>query len=504
MKTSKIAGYLFIIICLLAFTSCKKFLDVQPESDVTKEQLFTTEEGFKEALNGVYTYCSTRDLYGGNLTISNLDIMAQNYTLSDLNLQKIAAFKYSDPILVDKNEQIWVNCYKAIGFCNAILEVIDQKKAIFQDKNYELIKGEALTLRAYLHFDLLRMYAPSFKNNPTATAIPYVITVSTKSTPFSTVTEVLDKAITDLAAAKVLLRASDPILSPGYIVGYPEKEYPGDTPEAKKATETKNPSLFLQNRRHRMNYYTVCGELARVYLYKNDLTNSLQNAKEVIDAKKFPWTENADFNNTNKEKKDKIFYPELITAWFVAQDDDQTKHFEALFSNNSASYVPSITQKDLIYEKGTVGADDWRRAQWFRDVPSSNDAGKAFLQKYTRNSTPLINLHPTVAPALRLSELYYIAAEASFDADPINATALVDTVRKHRGIGDTLPKNISKSDFINKLVGEARKEFYGESQIFYMHKRLNRDIINTNGMIYPAANSIFVFPLPVDEQAYRN
>lgn len=504
MKTSKIAGYLFIILCLLACTSCKKFLDVQPESDVTKEQLFTTEEGFKEALNGVYTYCATRDLYGGNLTVSNLDIMAQNYTLSDLDLQKIAAFKYNDPILINKNEQIWINCYKAIGYCNAILEVIDQKKAIFQDKNYELIKGETLTLRAYLHFDLLRMYAPSFKSNPTAIAIPYVTTVSTKSTPFSNVTEVLDKAIADLAVAKVMLQTSDPILSPGYIVGYPEKVYPAGTLEAKKATETKNASLFLQNRRHRMNYYTVCGELARIYLYKNDLPNSLQNAREVISSKKFPWAENADFNNTNPEQKDKMFYPELITAWFVAQGNDQVRHFEALFSNNAAMYVPSITQKDLIYEKGTVGADDWRRAQWFSDVPSTNGAGKAFLQKYTRNSSPLKNLHPLVAPALRLSELYYIAAEASFDADPISATALVDTVRRHRGIGEPLPKNISKSDFINKLVGEARKEFYGESQIFYMHKRLNREVINANGLIYPASSGIFVFPIPVDEQAYRN
>jgi hypothetical protein len=493
-----------VTICLLICTSCKKFLDVQPESDVTKEQLFTTEEGFKEALNGVYTYCATRDLYGGNLSISNLDIMAQNYTLTDLNLQKIASFKYTDQTLISKYDQIWTALYKAISNCNAILEVIDQKKSIFQDKNFELIKGEALTLRAYLHFDLLRMYAPSYKNNPGVSAIPYVTTVSIKSTPFSTVTEVLDKVIADLSAAKVLLRTSDPILSPGYIIGYPGKVYPDETPQAKKSTETGSSSLFLQNRRHRMNYFTVCGQLARVYLYKNDLPNSLQNAREVIDAKKFPWTESADFNNTNPEQRDKIFYPELITAWYVSQDNNQVDHFSALFTKNDAMYVPSITQKDLIYEKGTVGADDWRRAQWFRDVPSSNGAGKAFLQKYTTNSTPLKNLHPTVTPGLRLSEVYYIAAEASFDSDPNNATALVDTVRKHRGIGTPLPKNITKTEFMTKLVGEARKELYGESQIFFMHKRLNRDVINANGLIYPATNGIFVSPIPVDEQAYRN
>lgn len=502
MKSLKLA-YIFIT-CMLVCTSCKKFLDVQPESDVTKEQLFSTEEGFKEALNGVYTYCSGRDLYGGNLTISNLDIMAQNYSLTDLNLQKIAAFKYTDQTLISKYDQIWAYGYKAISNCNAILEAIDEKKSVFQDKNFELIKGETLTLRAYLHFDLLRMYAPSFKNSPAAPAIPYVTTVSIKSTDFSNVGQVLDKVIADLSEAKLLLRDSDPILGSGYVVGYPQKAYPGGTPEEQKATELKNASMFLQNRRHRMNYYTVCGQLARVYLYKNDLPKSFQNAKEVIDAKKFPWTQNADFNNTNPELRDKIFYPELITAWFVPQDNIQADHFSALFSRDDAVYVPSITQKDLIYERATVGADDWRRAQWFRDVPSANNAGKAYLQKYTKNSSPLRNMHPTVTPALRLTELYYIAAEASFDTDPINATALVDTVRKHRGIGTPLPKNISKTEFMDKLLIEARKEFYGESQIFFMYKRLNKDVINSNGMIYPASNTIFVSPIPVDEQAYRN
>ena len=41
--------YVFILICLITLSSCKKFLDIQPESDISKEELFSTEEGFKEA-----------------------------------------------------------------------------------------------------------------------------------------------------------------------------------------------------------------------------------------------------------------------------------------------------------------------------------------------------------------------------------------------------------------------------------------------------------------------
>jgi hypothetical protein len=491
--------YLYIILCVLTLASCKKFLDVQPESDATKEQLFSTEDGFKEALNGVYTYCATLDLYGGNLSFSNLDIIAQNYDFTDLNSQNLAAFKYDDPQWVGKADQIWTNVYKAIGNCNAILEMIDAKKSVFQAKNYELIKGEALTLRAYLHFDLLRMYAPSYKNNPSAKAIPYVKVVSINATPFVTVKEALDGVIADLNEAKSLLRVSDPILASDYRVGFPDKTYPDGTADTLKSTENRNPSLFLQNRRHRMNYFSTCGELARAYLYKQDHVNSLSNAKEVIDSRKFPWAEQTDVFNTNKEQRDKLFYTELISSWFLG--DDGKKHVNNRFSDNNAAFRPTITQKNLIYELGAGGDEDWRYRQWFLD-----DVGTklASLQKYTWNSTPQRNMHPVVAPAIRLSEMYYIAAESSFDTDPVKATAYVDSVRLHRGIRTLVPKTILKSDFIKKIAEEARKEFYGESQIFYMHKRLNLDIINTNGLIYPASDKIFMFPMPLNETGYRN
>ncbi|WP_256004640.1 RagB/SusD family nutrient uptake outer membrane protein [Pedobacter deserti] len=497
---------LYSIIVLLAFSSCKKFLDVQPESDVSKEDLFTTEDGFKEALNGVYNLASEMSLYGGNLTFSNHDIMAQNYDFTDINYRKVASFQFNDPFLIGKNDQIWASMYKAIGNCNAILEVVDSKRDILFNGNYEIVKGEALTLRAYLHFDLLRMFAPSYASQPNAQAIPYVTVVSIKSTPFSTVTQVLDKIIADLTEAKELLRTADPIRSAAYVVGYPNKTYPQTFPEAKKSTEQQSGSLFLQNRRHRMNYFTVCGELARVHLYKGNHAEALSNAQEVIDSKKFPWTLQSDFFSADVEQRDRIFYPELISAWYINYND-QMDHVNDLFSNNDALYTPSITQKNIIFEEGgsgTVGAYDWRLRQWFVDVSDNNSADKAFLQKYRWNGFPQNNMHPLVAPAMRLSEMYYIAAEASFDADPVKATAYIDTVRAHRGIGSFLPKTIAKSDFISEIVKDARKEFYGESQIFYMHKRLKRDIINPNGMIYPATDRIFVFPIPVDELAYRN
>lgn len=110
--------YLIIFISLIALSSCKKFLDIQPESDVSKEELFSSEEGFKEALNGAYVGLAGANLYGGNLTFSNLDIMAQNYQFTDANLIRIAAFDYSLASYVQKISIIWTNAYKQIGNLN--------------------------------------------------------------------------------------------------------------------------------------------------------------------------------------------------------------------------------------------------------------------------------------------------------------------------------------------------------------------------------------------------
>jgi hypothetical protein len=491
--------YIFFILPLLIFaSSCKKFLDVQPESDATKEQLFSTEEGFKEALNGVYTKCAEGGLYGGNLTFSNLDIMAQNYSFSDINYQKIASFKYKENILKDKNSSIWSNAYNAIANCNEILEVIDKQKPVFSGNNYAIVKAEALALRAYLHFDLLRMFASSYKNNPEGRGIPYVTTVKIKSTPFSSVKATGEKIIADLLEAKTLLQAVDPIISSIYIIGYPNKVYPDNT--SIRQTETTSNQLFLQNRRHRMNFFAVCAELARVYLYSGDNASSLINANTVINAAKFPFTDKEDAFNSNIQQRDRIFYKELIFAWYVPKADDMLK---SLFTaTNVASYQPSPLQLDNIYEKSTVGAEDWRYRQWFFTATDVSP-NRSYLVKYTVNSTPITNLHPLVAPALRLSEMYYIAAEATYDTDPVKAIALLNTIRIHRGIIDLLPNTLGKTAFMTELVKESRKEFYGESQIFFMYKRLNLDVVAANGLFYPASDNIFVYPVPEDEITYN-
>jgi starch-binding outer membrane protein, SusD/RagB family len=424
------------------------------------------------------------------LTFGFPDVLAQNYSIPGGDYQgylQTSIFNYTDGNFVSRKDTAWSSLYNAIANCNLILGNIESGKKIMTSTDYALIKGEALAMRAYLHFDALRMFAPSYVSNPSAPAIPYVTDFSNKVTPLSSVDGVLADVIRDLDSAKALLQPADPIVSAAYVVGYPSDL---------TSTELSNPLLFLQSRRNRLNYYAVCGELARAYLYRNDLANALSNALVVINSEKFPWTNTADFISANPQTVDRVLYKELLFSWYIPT---LGQTLASRFADNVGQYLDQSTGSTM-YETGGVGASDLRYKEWFAPVTDVSGS-RLDLQKYSRDIDT--NLYQLVAPALRLSEVYYIAAECTYDANPSQATAYVDSVRFHRGIGTPMTAT-SKQDFLTQLLKEARKEFYGEGQIFYMYKRLGVNIIGQGGISYPATNSIFVLPLPNNEIEFGN
>ncbi|WP_224996336.1 RagB/SusD family nutrient uptake outer membrane protein [Cesiribacter sp. SM1] len=491
--------YLLLLTILVLGTACNDYLDVKPSSEIDKDVLFATEEGFYESMVGIYSRCAEEDLYGGELSFGLPDVLAQNYSIgtSDFFRYRPAMqYNYEDQDFIARKNRLWAGLYNAISNCNILLEKLEEKKAVFRDANTaKLIKGEALAIRAYLHFDALRLFAPSHAQGAGEAGIPYVTSFTNKVTPREPVAGVLDKIIADLLEAKALLKEADPIVTEGYVVGYTLNGDANDLPDD-GSTEELN-ELFLQNRRHRMNYYAVCGSLARVYLYKEDKQKALEHALEVINSGKLQWTKKEDFITDDPQLKDRILYKELVFAWYIpARKDHLRTRFEHL-SNSTSTYA---SEGNLIFETGGPGAEDLRYKQWLKE-DSDGLFNRLYVQKYRRDDNEG-NLHHLVAPGLRLSEMYYIAAECVFDADPAQAWEYFNLVRFNRGIGSRVEGENSREFFLNELIKEGRKEFFGEGQIFYMYKRLHRNIVGQSGSIYAASNSIFVLPLPDDEISF--
>src|SRR5581483_6746363 len=161
--------YIWFALAILLLSSCKKWLDVKPVSQVSEDDLFTTQEGFEESLNGIYTRCSQSDLYGFQLTGGFPEVLAQNYSFTGDDFQRYqqtANYNYKDAYFIARKDAVWTGLYNAIANCNLLLQNLELHKQVLTGDRYALIKAEALALRGYLHFDLLRLFAPSFKSNP--------------------------------------------------------------------------------------------------------------------------------------------------------------------------------------------------------------------------------------------------------------------------------------------------------------------------------------------------
>ena len=100
---------------------------------------------------------------------------------------------------------------------------------------------------------------------------------------------------------------------------------------------------------------------------------------------------------------------------------------------------------------------------------------------------------------VRLSEMYYIAAES--EPELADKYEWLNQIRERRGL-EALPVT-SEDDFMSNLRMEYLREFWGEGQIFFMYKRLNQNIMNTengqNTSSYGASDASYVLPMPEGE-----
>ena len=106
---------------------------------------------------------------------------------------------------------------------------------------------------------------------------------------------------------------------------------------------------------------------------------------------------------------------------------------------------------------------------------------------------------------IRMSEVYYIAAEAICDKNLAEAQEYVEMVKEGRGVYVDL-SSLNKDGLINMILNDVQRELSGEGQVFFMFKRLNRQIMRYSGTstsvqttpILPIEEN-FVLPLPDSE-----
>ena len=273
---------IIFVSCLAAisFSSCSDWLDVRPADEIKEEYLFETGNGYRTALNGIYRKLATFDLYGSNLSWGLIDGWGQVYDLDKAPdsgggkaMKKLSKFLYKNSELTPTTDAMWSAAWNIIANCNNLAQQVAEEDTMLfykrtQEKN--MILGEAIALRAYMHFDLLRIYAPSLAMNPgDRLFIPYVDKYPSYLSDRQTVGYCLERIIADLVEAQKILK---------------------DVDKSSEFTSgnrfTKSPSgeeCFVWYRGFHLNYHAVTAELDRVYLYAGQSEKAYETAKLLID-----------------------------------------------------------------------------------------------------------------------------------------------------------------------------------------------------------------------------
>lgn len=474
---------------VFSVSSCKKgWLDVNSGNEIESDDQFSSESGFKDALMGVYIGMTDPALYSKDMTWGLVDILSNQYRplIGNAQYADIYAHSYKTIKAAARIDAMWNKSYNTISNVNNALANIDKNRSILDPINYAIIKGELLGLRAFLHFDLMRVYGyGNIANRPEVTtklAIPYVAEFKKEVTPQLSYAQTFELLNKDISEALVLLK-EDPIYN------NPKK--------SASYYANVNREGFYNKREQRLNYYAVKSLQARVLLWQGgaNLAKAALAAEEVI-----------------KDGPVKLISsPSLVTA-------NPSLYPEHLFSLNVTNFLPIINyylnagdaanlnalyltnayaQNTYETSNASIGLSDFR----YNTQLSAQTLGMVSVKHFQFTSAS--NFRNTM-PLMKIPEMYYIAAEYYATTNTTKAIEFLNTVRENRGIVQDIPAGASPDVIKAELDKEYQKEYIMEGQLFFYYKRLGKRTFPGLASTVVADDEIYLLPYPATEIEFGN
>lgn len=466
MTNRHISGFIIVLL-----TSSCSFLDIDTPGIVNNGKMFGNEQGFIDAMDGVYASMAADGLYGKELSFGFIDEIAQlyfnDYGEGETTLTKSIDLKYRDEDVRERIDGIWGDAYNVISSANSIIDNVSGHSY----PGLPHIEGEARAVRAMVHFDILRLFAPGMEKAESE-AIPYVDHFSI--TPFRrlAVKDVYDRITDDLERSYKLLSESP--------------EITGRTPS----------NVY-------MNKYAVAALLARVHNWAGNHGEAAKYAEAALEGD-FQFTRDEQVKSLFKgylANRECIFglhapnmyldvrsnlYPTRLTESMLMVRDNYQTRFE----------VPTFTSTNNDYRYQAC----FSKRTWTKSVTL---CVKLYDKNYDEDQIVPTGRIP--GPNLiRIPEMYYILAESAYaSADMEKALEYLNAVVTARGLRPLSLEDIdTEAKFRRKLVGEYIKEYWGEGQIFFTYKRFNMDMDGVNSKHFTASDDVYVLPLP--ESEYEN
>lgn len=459
-----ILGFAIAVSAIVA--GCSSVIDIEPEFVLDGSQRFKSLDDYEFSLTGTYALFRSTSYYGNAsgpaAAFSTMpDMMSDNLTETQeslANYRQLVNWDYA----ADNGaiEGLWTAAYRIISQANITLRDIDS----FADEDlgrYNRIKGQALAIRAYVHFDLLRYFATDLSRSSTALGIPYKLSFNTEDIARSTVSQSWDGIFADLEEAKTLLEDTDKDI---------------------------NASANYTNRSN-IDAITIDAILARAYLYSGQFPQAAASATRVIEA--VPLASRAAFQGIWRDEN--IGRSEVI--WSVPFNAGEgTPGTNVYFPNgNRSSFRASaevLDQYDPI--------EDVRYTSYFQTV-----GNRLVVSKYLGKG----NLRDGIVnfKVIRVAEMYLIRAEANANqGGDIDALNDLNTLRLAR-INGYLPVILAGENLKSAIAEERRKELFVEGHRFFDLKRTNRILERSDcGTAFTSCtlapnDRAWAWPIPINE-----
>jgi hypothetical protein len=455
---------LLFSLFLLTFSACKKVINI-PESDLIGGETALKTVGYNEqAILGAYAATGIEMAILLNATFADEVKVAEFYNAGTTHEWQYAS---TDVGLRDNFTATTPN-YRVIDRVNRVLEALPAADSTkLGDNTLRMrLRGEALFLRAFSHFELYRFYCANY--DPAGLAMPYMETPSIEPQARIKMDVYFGKMSADVAEAKTLL--------------------PNNLTDVNRATRLAATALQ-----------------ARIALYKKDWAAAETFASEFITG--LPLASMANFPGIwTDANTSEVAFRLVRTSSFGGRIGSLWRGTSA-----SASNIGTVTWRPSDKIWGAYDqVNDVRFASYFKDEPLLAARGSRLIYKYAGTTYATPNENVANAKVYRTGEMYLIRAEARAEQNKItganSAESDINALRTARITGYVNVVFATKAEAIDAIMLERYKELAYEGHRFWDLKRrglpverLASDAPTTNAAVLPAGNFRFLLPIPDPE-----
>ncbi|MBO9584415.1 MAG: RagB/SusD family nutrient uptake outer membrane protein [Flavobacterium sp.] len=445
MKTYNSLKIVLILTLASCFGACESFTEVDlPQTQLTGETVFNDVSTVTAALSDIYARMRESGLISGNG--QGLSALMASYSdeLVAYSSSSAAAPYYNHTVSAMNSSvaNFWNTGYGQIYAANALIKGLENSESI-EAADKEKLKGEALFIRALLHFHLMNVFGK----------IPYITTTDYHVNAVvhrQSIPEVYQAIIADLSLAKTML-----------------------------------PDAYAVSFRVRPNKAAASALLARVYLYNENWASADAESSTVIGNPLYAIVQDpaAVFLKESSE-----------TIWSLHAGLSGTTTIDARTFVFTATPPPFFALDNTFVNAFSTG--DLRRTNW---IGSATNGTNTWYYPFKYKQIINTGTSKEFTIMLRLSEQYLIRAEARAHLGDLDgAHADLNVIRHRAGLSDNISS--SPENMLEAIMGERRLELFTEQG----HRWF--DLIRTNkaatviGAIKPSWQATHVlFPLPEAE-----